>query len=119
MRVEGLQLFGRLRQLNDRSRTENTDGHFWGELVTDAGDVWRLRFSADLLSRVLPLFMKQVSITGDATYFGPAKNPRLAVRFVKADPERDYVKAFDAFRESGVELFGPAITEELLAELYG
>ena len=119
MKIEGLQLFGKLRQLKDRSRTEKTDGHFWGELVTDASDVWRLRFNADMLARVLPLFMKQVLVTGDATYFGPAKNPRLSVRFVEADPERDYVKAFDALRESGVKLFGTVTTEELLAELYG
>lgn len=119
MTIEALQLYGRLRQLNDRSKTENTDGHFWGQLVTDTGEVWRLRFTADMLSRVVPLFMRQIVVNGDATYFGPAKNPRLAVRFVDKDPERRYVEAFDALRETGDKIFGDATTEELLAELYG
>ena len=30
MTVESLQLYGRLRQLNDRSKTDKSDGHFWG-----------------------------------------------------------------------------------------
>ncbi|HEY4357397.1 MAG TPA: hypothetical protein VGN16_16725 [Acidobacteriaceae bacterium] len=119
MRVDGLQLYGKLRQLKDLSKTEHNDGHFWGELVSDQGDVWRLRFEGDVLKRVLPLFKQQVSVVGDATYFGPARHPRLRVTAITHDPERDYIKAFDEIRASEIKLFGDATTDELLAELYG
>lgn len=118
MQIDGLSLYGRVRQLKDRSQKEDGDGHFWGELVTDNQDVWRLRFVADDLKKVLPLFMQQVHVTGNATYFGPAKNPRLVVTAISKDEDRDYLKAFDKIRSEGTKLFGDATTEELLKELY-
>lgn len=62
MRVGGLTLYGRLRQLTDRSKDEDGGKFFWGELLTDTSEIWRLRFSSDKVREVLPLFKHQVCV---------------------------------------------------------
>jgi hypothetical protein len=118
MKVEGLTLYGRLRQLNDRSKSEDTDGHFWGELAGEGQEVWRLRFPADRLGEVLPLFRQQVTVEGDATYFG-FRHPRLIVKHIAKEPERDLVGAVTVLRSGAMKRFADFTTEELLAELHG
>jgi hypothetical protein len=117
MRVGGVTLYGRLRQLNDRSKDEDGGKYFWGELVTDASETWRIRFPSESVQRVLPLFRHQVCVFGDATYFG-SKSPRLDVQDFHQDEERDYLAAFDSFRTTGEQLFGEVNSEELLKELH-
>jgi hypothetical protein len=117
MRVGGVSLFGRLRQLNDRSKEDDGGTHFWGELITDTDEKWRLRFPSSSVSDVIPLFRRQVFVRGDATYYGN-RSPRLDVRHFEHDSDRDYVAAFDALREYGQEVFGDAEPESLIRELH-
>lgn len=114
--VESITLYGKLRELKDRTKIDEEGKHFWGELVADNGEVWRIFFSTSDLPQVLPLFRKQVAVTGDATYF-KANNPRLIAERIVADPERDYLAAFDKHRGSDAELFGDTDVQELLKEL--
>jgi hypothetical protein len=118
MTVEGLTLYGKLRELKDRtleSDEDETKG-FWGELLTDAGERWRLLFRSADETRVLPLFRRQVMVMGDATYF-KAYNPRLEVRSIDRDPERDYLGAFDKYEGSDSSDFGDVSVQDLLKEL--
>lgn len=117
MKIGGITLFGRLRQLRDQSKEEDGGKHFWGELTTESGEIWRLRFPESEISAVLPLFRKRVSVLGNATYFG-AKHPRLDVINIGSDEERDYLAAFESFRQFGQEIFGEnADADELKREL--
>jgi len=117
MTVEQLTLYGKLRELKDRTKEPDEEGKgFWGELVTDGGETWRIWFINADLDRVLPLFRKQVEITGDATYF-KAYNPRLIARTFRKDVDRDYLAAFDKYEGSDAKEFGDTEVEELLREL--
>ena len=120
MRVDRMALYGRLRQLNDRTKSDEGGRYFWGELTTDAGEKWRLKFLATDVGRVLPLFRHQVFVQGEATYFG-TKSPRLDVigGAITLDPDRDYLAAFDSMRSAGEDLFGETDSSELLRELNG
>lgn len=118
MKIAGLDLYGRLRQLNDRSRDDEGGEYFWGELVTDTDEIWRLRFKVGNLDDVLPLFRHQVYVAGNATYFGAA-NPRLEVHDIRPDADRDYLAAFDVMRGLGHDLFGDADGDELLQAMKG
>lgn len=115
MRVAGVTLFGKLRQLNDRSKTE--DGrYFWGELLAENSEKWSLRFKSADVAQVLPLFRHQVVVSGDATYFG-TKHPRLDVSSYAVDEQRDYLAAFDLLSKAGEDLFGDVDARDLLAEM--
>ena len=59
MRVGGITLYGRLRQLNDRSKEEDGGKYFWGELHTETHEKWRLRFLSSDVGRILPMFRSQ------------------------------------------------------------
>ncbi len=118
MRVDGITAYGKLRQINDRSKTDDRPDHFWGELIGDGHEIWRLRFQADRLPAVLPLFGKQVRVEGEAVYFG-YRHPRITVRHIEKDEDRDYVAALHAMRTGAFKIFSEATTEELLAELHG
>jgi hypothetical protein len=114
--VEQITLYGKLRELVDLTKEDEEGKAFWGELVTDNGESWRVKFADSDLRNVLPLFRHQVAITGDATYF-KAKNPRLVAQRVIPDPERDYVGAFDKYHGSDGDVFGETEVSELLKEL--
>lgn len=117
MTIEGLTLYGKLRELKDRTIEPDDEGKgFWGELLTDAGEHWRILFANAALEKVLPLFRKQVVVTGDAKYFR-AYNPRLNAHNIEKDIDRDYVAAFDKYEGSDAKDFGNADVEELLREL--
>jgi hypothetical protein len=55
-------------------------------------------------------------VTGDATYF-KANNPRLIADRIVADPERDYLAAFDKHQGSDAAIFGDTDVQELLKEI--
>jgi hypothetical protein len=118
MRVGGMTLYGRLRQLNDRSKEDDGGKYFWGELHTDAHEKWRLRFVSSDVVRITPMFRGQVVVTGNATYFG-AQSPRLDVSTIFPDPQRNYLNAFAELSAAGTALFGDADSSDLLKELYG
>ncbi len=116
--LENITAYGKLRELKDRSREEEGGDTFWGELIAENGEIWRVQFSTAKLNTVLPLFRRQVVITGDATYF-KANNPRLIAKSVDLDPERDYEKAFDTLRQSYRDDLGDADVVDLLKEIRG
>jgi len=116
--LENVTLYGKLRELKDRSKEEEGGDTFWGELIAENGEIWRVQFSSDRLKAVLPLFRRQVVITGDATYF-KANNPRLVAKSIDPDLERDYEKAFDSLQESYGDVLGDADVGELLKEIRG
>jgi hypothetical protein len=119
LKVENTTLYGKLRELKDRSKEPDEEGKwFWGELLTDSGETWRLRFTNADIGKVLPLFRKQVAVTGDATYFN-AYNPRLDAHHIALDADRDYVAAYEKYLGSDAKVFGDATVEDLLKESRG
>jgi len=116
--LENVTVYGKLRELKDRSREEEGGTVFWGELFAENGEIWRVQFGVERLKAVLPLFRRQVVITGDATYF-KANNPRLIAKSVDLDPDRDYLKAFDNLQNSFAEVFGDSDVGDLLKEIRG
>lgn len=96
--MEQTTIFGKLYELRDRDDEdeENSKG-FWGELRRENGEVWRMQFGQND-ERAVPMFRKQVAATGTAKYYRIA-NPKLIVKDIDLDIERDYEAAFD-------ELFG-------------
>ena len=118
MRIGGVTLYGKLRQLNDRSKEDDGGKFFWGELHTDAQEKWRLRFQSSDVGRITSLFRNQVVVNGNATYFG-TQSPRLDVSTIFPDPQRNYLDAFAELTVAGNALFGDADSNDLLKELHG
>lgn len=117
--VEGITVFGRLRQLTDRAAADSPGGmKMWGEIQADDGEKWRVKFSPQQYSGILSLFGKQVEARGTATYY-QTKTPRLQPEYVAPDEPRDYVAAFDEIVGSERELYGHDSTESLIAEARG
>ena len=116
--VEQMTLFGRLRELRDRSKDEAGSKHFWGELLLDNDHVWHLRFPAGDAEQIIKLFRKQVEVHGTATYFA-ARNPRLAVSHIAEDKDRDYLQAFDDLQGSDRDLYGAENLDDLIREARG
>lgn len=118
VKVDSVTLFGRLRELRDRSKTEEGGKYFWGELLLDNGDIWRLRFNAGDIPQVTKLFTKQIEATGEATYFA-VKFPSLRVKNIVEDEQRDYVAAFDELYGCDKDLYGDEDFDALLNEMRG
>lgn len=118
IRVDAVSLFGRIRELRDKSKTEEGSNYFWGELVLDNADVWRLKFNASDAQRVTKLFMKQVEVSGEATYFA-AKSPSLKVRQIEEDQPRNYLAAFDELHGCDKDLYGNEDLDALVSEMRG
>lgn len=119
--IEAITLYGRLRELRDKSRTitdEENKGHFWGELQEDSGLIWRIRFKDRDESKVLNLFRKQVEITGNATYFR-TQAPRVDAADIDEDVMPDYVAAYERFNAAYRDVFGDRDTEDILDEARG
>jgi hypothetical protein len=115
--VESVTLFGKLRQLLDRSRVGKEDD-IWGELLEENGNRWNIKFRPHHLTKVKDLFTKQVIASGNAIYF-KTKNPRLDVTEIDEDKERDYVAAFDRFSEEYGEVFGDRDPDQILKDIRG
>jgi hypothetical protein len=115
--IESLTLYGKLRALADKSRVEEEDD-IWGELVEDNGNKWRIKFYPTDLSKARELFTKQVVVFGDAVYF-KTKFPRLDVKTISEDKQRDYVAAFDNFSRDYEEVFGDRDPGEIIKDIRG
>ena len=117
MRVGGVTLYGKLRQLNDRSKDDDGGKFFWGELHTETHEKWRLKFPSSDVARITSLFRNQVVVGGNATYFG-TQSPRLDVSTIFPDPPRNYLNAYAELSAAGAALFGDAEYGDLIKELY-
>jgi hypothetical protein len=113
--VESVTLYGKLRGLTDRSKTEKEDD-IWGELIEDNGNTWRIKFIPTDLDKAKALFTRQVVIFGDATHF-KTKDPRVDVKTIEEDKERDYVSAFNHFAKSYESIFGDREPEDILKDI--
>lgn len=118
--IEAITLYGRLRELRDKSRTtdEENKGHFWGELQEDGGRIWRIRFKDRDETGVLQLFRKQVEVTGNATYFR-TQAPRVDAAEIDEDVMPDYLAAYERFNSAYRDVLGDRDTEEILDEARG
>ncbi len=115
LRVELHSIYGRLLGLRDRAQSEESETHFWGTLVADDGEQWRLKFPAAKLKEATLLFRRRVVVEGTAVYF-EGGTLRLNVANILLDKERDYVRFFE--ETTGESFFGDVSREELLKELY-
>jgi hypothetical protein len=115
--IESLTLYGKLSRLVDRSRTDEQDD-IWGELQEDSGNTWRMKFNPADLKTVRNLFTKQVTVTGDASYY-KAISPRLDVKQITEDKPRNYIAAFNAFGRKYRDVFGERTAEDILADIRG
>ncbi|HLH08942.1 MAG TPA: hypothetical protein VKW78_17005 [Terriglobales bacterium] len=116
--VSGITLYGRLRELRDRSKKESGGRSFWGELLTDNREIWRVQFSSKDEKHVIPLFRKRVAITGDATYYR-ANYPKIKVNTIDRDTERDYDAAFQRLYGLDKDVYGDEDFGNLMAEIRG
>ena len=114
----GLSLYGRLRELHDRSIGDKPSKYFWGELLRDNGEVWRARFDSTQETEVLALFRKHVVLEGDVTYF-QGSSPRIDVQKAAADESRDYEAAFDELYGCDADIYGKEDFGALIAEMRG
>ena len=115
--MEGITVYGKLFGLRDSTPDAEDGNHFWGELRRENGEMWRVRFKAEIIGDVLPLFRKQVAITGMAVYY-PAQSPKLIADKVAQDTDRDYEAAFDELYGCNREIYGTDL-HSLLREIRG
>jgi hypothetical protein len=116
--IKGLTVYGKLRELRDRSMSAGGGRFFWGELITDKDEVWRARFRAADESKAVPLFRKRVVVTGDATYYR-ANTPRIDVQEIKKEKVRNYDAAFKKLYGLDRAIYGKDDFDELIAEIRG
>lgn len=114
----GLSLYGKLRELFDRSIGDKPSKYFWGELLRDNGEVWRTRFDSTQEAEVLALFRKRVVLQGDVTYF-QGLSPRIDVTKAALDESRDYEAAFDDLYGCDADIYGKEDFGALIAEMRG
>jgi hypothetical protein len=115
--IEALTLYGKLRVLSDRSLGEKEDD-IWGLLIEDNGNKWRIKFAPNDLATAQRLFTKQVVAFGDAKYF-KTKYPRLDVKSIKEDMERDYTAGADRFSKEYENIFRDQDPDQILKDIRG
>lgn len=116
--IKGIILFGRLRQLLDRSRSEAGGRFFWGELITDGGEIWKVRFANREERHIVPLFRKRVRVEGDARYY-KASYPRLSVEKIDLDKPKNYDAAFNRLYGVDAGIYGGDRFEDVMSEMRG
>jgi hypothetical protein len=116
--IEGLTIYGRLRELRDQSTSERGGKFIWGELVSDAGEKWRVRFKSTEESDILHLFRKRVAVTGRAEYY-EAYAPRLVAETYHLDKQRDYEAAFEELYGMDADIYGKEDFGTILREMKG
>jgi hypothetical protein len=114
--TDNVTLYGRLFQLKDRNQEQDSD-RVWGELRLDNGEIWRVQFDSSKLAAIMPLFRKQVEISGRAYYY-EAYPPKIIPGNVRLDEERDYEAAFDELYGSAKAQLGTDF-DHLLKEMHG
>jgi len=116
--MEGLTVFGKLMELKDHSPEEVEDGkNFFGQLLGDDGQRWRIRFKSADTERAAELFRKQVFVTGSAAYYR-ATSPLIRAEIFGPDETRDYEAAFDELYGSEKEAYKSDL-ESLIEDLRG
>jgi hypothetical protein len=113
----GITLYGKLYELRDSSPEDKEGKYFWGELVRDNNERWRIQFESNRIDEAVSLFRKQVAVTGTAFYY-PAQNPKLVAESFGPDTDRDYEAAFDELYGSKQALY-KAPLNDLLKEIRG
>jgi hypothetical protein len=113
----GTTLYGKLYELRDSSPEEEEGKYFWGELVRDNDEHWRIQFESNRANEAVPLFRKQVAVTGTAFYY-PVQTPKLVAESFGPDTDRDYEAAFDELYGSKQALY-KAPLDDLLKEIRG
>lgn len=113
----GITLYGKLFELRDSSPDDEEGKHFWGELIRDNDERWRVQFDSQKIDSVVSLFRKQVVITGTAFYY-PVQTPKLIAESFGPDTDRDYEAAFDELYGCKQKLY-KAPLDDLLKEIRG
>jgi hypothetical protein len=118
MEVEDLTVYGKLYELRDTDPEDEGRKGFWGELRRENGEIWRVQFKASDVDKAVPLFRKQVSLTGTAKYYRIAA-PKLIAHEMAVEKERDYESAFDELFGSDKDIYGDdldSVTREMKGE---
>lgn len=115
--LESVTLFGKLRTLTDRSIGEKEDD-IWGMLVEDNGNKWRIKFNPADITKAQGLFTRQVVVSGNVTYF-KTQIPRVDVKAIAEDKERDYVAGAALFSKEYEGIFGDRDPGEIIRDMRG
>lgn len=113
--MEDTTIFGKLYELKDTDTSEEGEKGFWGELRRESGEIWRIQFGQSNEEEVAKLFRKQVQVTGIAKYYRIAA-PKLIVKSISVDVERDYEAAFDELLGCDKEIY-PADLKQALRDM--
>jgi len=118
-RIEATTLYGRLIQLLDRTADEDDSDEkgFWGQLIADDGEYWRVQFKPSQVEKASGLFRKQVKVTGNAVYYRIA-HPKLVCEDIAQDVERDYEAAFDDLYGCNKQVYKTDL-QTLLKQIHG
>ncbi len=118
-KVDATALYGKLVQLLDRTSDEDDSDEkgFWGELIADDGEHWRVQFKPSQVEKAGTLFRKQVKVIGTALYYRIA-HPKIVCDDVVPDLERDYEAAFDQLYGCNKEVY-KADLQSLLKQIHG
>ncbi len=117
-RVEGTVLYGKLIELIDKIKVDDEEEKgFWGELVADDGETWRVLFDANDEEKATPLFRKQVKAIGTAVYYRIAR-PKLICEKIERDTERNYDAAFDELYGCNKQIYKTDL-QTLLKRMHG
>jgi hypothetical protein len=115
--MEDTIIFGKLYELKDTDQGEEGEKGFWGELRRESGEVWRIQFAQSDAESVAKLFRRQVQVTGTAKYYRIAA-PKLVVKSISLDNERDYLNAFDELLGCDKSIY-PESFDQALKEMRG
>jgi hypothetical protein len=115
--MEDTTIFGKLYELKDTNASDEGEKGFWGELRRESGEIWRIQFEKSNEEDVAKLFRKQVQVTGVAKYYRIAA-PKLLVKTITVDVERDYETAFNELFGCDKDLY-PADLKRALRDMRG
>jgi hypothetical protein len=115
--MEDATVFGKLYELKDTDKGEEGEKGFWGELRRENGEIWRIQFGPSNEEEVARLFRKQVQVTGVAKFYRIAA-PKLVVKRITVDVERDYETAFDELFGCDKKLY-PADIKQAIRDMRG
>lgn len=110
--MQDATITGKLYELKTDTSDEEGEKRFWGELRRDNGETWRVQFPQERRRDVAALFSEQVQISGTAKYYRIA-TPKLIVKAIAPDTERDYESAFDELCGSDKKAFPEGFAQAL------
>ncbi len=107
-----------MNELIDKIKVDDEEEKgFWGELVADDGETWRVLFDANDEEKATPLFRKQVKAIGTAVYYRIAR-PKLICEKIERDTERNYDAAFDELYGCNKQIYKTDL-QTLLKRMHG